>query len=688
MRTLIIDNYDSFTYNVFHLLASVNGCEPLVVRNDELSWDQLTLLDYDNVVLSPGPGTPERQADFGICARLIREETVPILGICLGHQGICHGLGGTVERAPVPMHGRVSDIHHSGSGLFQGLPSPFRAVRYHSLLAASPPPAGLRVTAWTEDGLIMAVEHESRPLWGVQFHPESILSEQGHALLRNFRDLTERHAADHPRAKPRVSRMPIKPAQRRAEAPVAWRLRYRRIGHAVDPAAAFRLLFAGSANAFWLDGAALPKGGFSYMGDDGGPNASVLSHRSDAGDTAGKDILTLVQRRLADTDIDASWAPFPFKGGFVGYLGYEMRTGDGWRAAHSSPHPDAQLIFPGRFLCFDHGEGAVYAVTVAPEGGDPELGWLESCAALLERLEPDASPLEVRDSADPLAVSWHHSTPDYLRLIEACLEEIRAGETYEVCLTNRLYLPPLEDPLAAYLLLRQINPAPHAAYLRFGDLSVLCSSPEQFLRIDADGTVRTKPIKGTRRRGTTPEEDERLRADLAGDEKDRSENLMITDLLRNDLGRVCQVGSVHVPSLMDVESYRTVHQLVTTVEGRLRPELDAVDCFRATFPGGSMTGAPKRRTMEIIERLEGTPRGIYSGSNGFFSLDGAADLNIVIRTIVSDGRMSTIGTGGAIVALSGPADEVAEIELKVAALVDTVAKGRSIVGATVRELEE
>jgi para-aminobenzoate synthetase len=128
MRTLIIDNYDSFTYNVFHLLASVNGREPLVVRNDELPWDELQRLDYDNVVLSPGPGTPTLDADFGICARLIREETVPVLGICLGHQGICHVLGGGVERAPVPMHGRLSDINHAGCGLFQNLPSPFRAV--------------------------------------------------------------------------------------------------------------------------------------------------------------------------------------------------------------------------------------------------------------------------------------------------------------------------------------------------------------------------------------------------------------------------------------------------------------------------------------------------------------------------------------------------------------------------------
>jgi para-aminobenzoate synthetase len=688
VRTLIIDNYDSFTYNVFHLLASVNGCEPLVVRNDELSWEELKRLDYDNVVLSPGPGTPERATDFGVCAQLIREEQRPILGICLGHQGICHTLGGTVERAPVPMHGRVSEIGHSGSGLFQGIPSPFRAVRYHSLLAVRPLPAGLLVTAWTGDDLIMAVEHETRPLWGVQFHPESILSEHGHALLENFRNLTARYAGAHPRGGWALGISSAKTPPRE-DRPVTYRLNYRRIHHPVEPAAAFKLLFAGSVNAFWLDGAVLREGGFSYMGDDGGPNSSVLAHRSGTGITTetrqgrtvtlNEDILTLVQRRLAEKDVDARQAPFPFKGGFIGYLGYELATRDDWRATLSSPHPDAQLIFPGRFLCFDHAKGALYAVTVEPEGGESDLDWLETCAAVLERWETELDQrMEERPVAvaGPVEVSWHHSTADYLRLIAECLDEIRAGETYEVCLTNRLYLPPLEDPFKTYLLLRQLNPAPHAAYLRFGGLSVLCSSPEQFLRIDPDGTVRTKPIKGTRRRGTTPEEDDRLRAGLAGDEKDRSENLMITDLLRNDLGRVCRVGSVQVPSLMAVETYRTVHQLVTTVRGRLRPDRDAVDCFRATFPGGSMIGAPKRRTLEIIERLEGTPRGIYSGSIGFFSLDGAADLNIVIRTIVSDERSSTIGTGGAIVALSSPADEVAEIELKAAALIDTVAKSR------------
>jgi para-aminobenzoate synthetase len=553
-----------------------------------------------------------------------------------------------------------------------------------------PLPAGLRVTAWTGDDLIMAVEHETRPLWGVQFHPESILSEHGHALLENFRNLTERYASAHPRGRPGPPSLSPAKTGVREDRPATCRLRHRRIHRPIEPAAAFKLLFAGSANAFWLDGAASPKGHFSYMGDDGGPNASVLVHRSGSGITTetrqgrtitlNEDILTLVQRRLAEAAIDARQAPFPFKGGFIGYLGYELGTQDEWRATLSSPHPDAQLIFPGRFLCFDHAEGALYAVTVAPEGDKPDLDWLETCAVILERQEPETDQrIEVPPvaTASPPPIFWHHSTPDYLLLIEKCLDEIRAGETYEVCLTNRLYLPPLEEPFETYLLLRRLNPAPHAAYLRFGALNVLCSSPEQFLRINPDGTVQTKPIKGTRRRGATPEEDDRLRAGLASDEKDCSENLMITDLLRNDLGRVCRIGSVQVPSLMAVETYRTVHQLVTTVQGRLRSDRDAVDCFRATFPGGSMTGAPKRRTLEIIERLEGTARGIYSGSIGFFSLDGAADLNIVIRTIVSDERGSMVGTGGAIVALSVPADEVAEIELKAAALIDTVAKSRS-----------
>jgi para-aminobenzoate synthetase len=190
MRSLLIDNYDSFTYNLYQLLAEENGVEPIVVRNDEASWAELSELGFDNVVISPGPGRPERQRDFGVCAEAIRHCDRPLLGVCLGLQGLGWVYGGRVERAPAPMHGRVRAVEHGGAPLFAGIPPRFEAVRYHSLCLHGALPAELEAIAWAEDGVVMAIAHRTRPQWGVQFHPESVATEHGRRLLANFRDLT------------------------------------------------------------------------------------------------------------------------------------------------------------------------------------------------------------------------------------------------------------------------------------------------------------------------------------------------------------------------------------------------------------------------------------------------------------------------------------------------------------------
>ena len=284
-----------------------------------------------------------------------------------------------------------------------------------------------------------------------------------------------------------------------------------------------------------------------------------------------------------------------------------------------------------------------------------------------------ASPRRRRAApAGALTFTAREGRDAYLANVGACLHEIVEGESYEVCLTTELHSDGAIDPLAAYRALRARNPAPYAALLRLGDVSVLSSSPERYLRVDRERIVESKPIKGTAPRAAHPLEDAYRAAALRDDDKSRAENLMIVDLVRNDLGRVCALGSVEVPSLMAVESYATVHQLVTTVRGRLRDDASAIACVRAAFPGGSMTGAPKLRTMEIIDRLEGGPRGVYSGALGFLSVNGTADLSIVIRTLVAAPDGLRIGSGGAIVAASDPDAEHDEMLLKARAVLQAV----------------
>ena len=278
---------------------------------------------------------------------------------------------------------------------------------------------------------------------------------------------------------------------------------------------------------------------------------------------------------------------------------------------------------------------------------------------------PEAGSAEFR-------VTSNFSREHYLASVARAKEYIAAGDIYQVNLSQRLSAPLATTPFDLYRRLTRENAAPFAAYFDTPDATVVSCSPERFLQVRG-GTVETRPIKGTRPRGATPEEDARLAQELLASEKDRAENVMIVDLERNDLGRVCEFGSVHVPELFALESYATVHHLVSTVKGRLRPGSNALDCLRSCFPGGSITGAPKVRSMEIIEEIEPTRRGVYTGAIGYLCFSGDMDVNIVIRTLVIKDGTAHFQVGGGIVADSQPEAEYEETLDKARALARALA---------------
>jgi para-aminobenzoate synthetase len=674
VKTLLIDNYDSFTYNLFQLLAEANGDEPIVVRNDEAGWDELSTLGFDNIVISPGPGRPDRESDFGVCADAIRRSEVPLLGVCLGHQGLSWAYGAAVDHAPEVMHGRLSAVLHEDSPLFAGIPREFQAVRYHSLCVERLPDE-LKPIAWTSDRVLMATEHRDRPQWGVQFHPESICTEYGRLLLANFRDLTAK-----------LSGAPNGSSPARAPGPIGrggWRrtrflLKAKRLDTLFDTERAFAHLYGDSESAFWLDSSRVDeRARFSFMGDAAGPLAATIAYDVTSGevrverggevDTRRESIFDYLSREMRRLRQISDELPFDFNCGFVGYFGYELKADCGGSSEHRSSQPDAAFVFADRLIAFDHIEECTYVVCFADPGRLEEAErWIAATSLRLASLPPPDEPERGEVDEGPGSVEFRlsRSHRQYLDDIAECKRRLFEGESYEICLTNKITAEIAPEPLPLYRTLRRVNPAPFSAFLRFGETAVLSSSPERFLRVGRDRWVEAKPIKGTSRRGETPAEDVRLAEELRLGEKNRAENLMITDLLRNDLGVVCEVGTVHVPYLMHVESYETVHQLVSTVRGLLREDLEPPDCIRACFPGGSMTGAPKVRTMEIIDELEGEARGVYSGAIGYLGLGGGCDLSIVIRTLVIDGETTTLGTGGAIIMQSDAEDEYQETLLK------------------------
>lgn len=669
MRTLLVDNHDSYTFNLFQLIAKVTGTAPTVIANDDPALVTMPLNGFDGVVVSPGPGRPQNGRDLGLVGDLLLRTDLPVLGVCLGHQAIAYLAGATVASAPQPRHGHLTTVKHTDEELFAGIPAEFTAVRYHSLCVQEPLPDMLIAIARAEDGVIMALRHRDLPRWGVQFHPESIASEYGREIIANFAELCVRATA----------RRAVGEGQPAPQADAVGQLRLVSIvlPEAVDAEAAFLELFAQSPDCFWLDSSRVEAGlsRFSFLGDARGPVSEVLTYRISGAavkarnasgvQVLGGSIFDVLEKRLRERMVDPGDLPFDLTGGYVGYFGYELKSECGASARFAADTPDAAWIFADRLIAIDHQEGRTYMLALHDDRTEHDAHeWARATAARLAALTPGSASNTFAPYKAKASEYLVRGADEYEEDVREAQRQLWRGESYEICLTNRLHLPFDEDDTAFYQRLRRVNPAPYSAFLRIDGVAVFCSSPERFLRIERDGRVESKPIKGTAPRDPDPRRDAALAAELKSSAKTQAENLMIVDLLRNDLGRACEIGSVHVDPYMAIESYQTVHQLVSTVKGRLTPEVGPVECVRRCFPGGSMTGAPKIRTMEIIDRLETEARGIYSGSLGYFGLSGGTDLNIVIRTAVRNGADLSIGAGGAIVLGSDPHDEYEEMILK------------------------
>jgi len=382
---------------------------------------------------------------------------------------------------------------------------------------------------------------------------------------------------------------------------------------------------------------------------------------------------------LARFPTEPTGSPVPFTGGAVGYLAYDLgRTLERLpaQAQDDLALPELYLCFYDAVLAFDHLRGKAYAVAPELPGRPPAA----QRVARLKELAREAAALvptgiQVLPTRSELQGNFTHEA--YLAAVERAREYIAAGDIFQVNLSQRFdtVWPHPMDSL--YLKLRSVNPSPFAAYLGYPEVAVVSASPERFLRLEGD-RVETRPIKGTRPRGREPGQDAALARELAASAKDRAEHVMIVDLERNDLGRVCRYGSVKVSELMALEEYSTVFHLTSTVEGRLRAGKGPLDLVRACFPGGSITGAPKVHAMEIIEELEPTRRSVYTGSIGYIGFDGAMDLNIAIRTILVTKGRAYFQVGGAVVYDSEPEAEYQETWHKARALVQALGLGAVI----------
>lgn len=393
---------------------------------------------------------------------------------------------------------------------------------------------------------------------------------------------------------------------------------------------------------------------------------------------SGKDQFTAVSDSLKDFETKRGETPFPFTGGMAGYFSYDIKDSLGFKRSRGRPalRPPDDINAPagmagiyGVVFVYDHVRGQGFLVCNDPARFKRPLDRIRSA------LEQKKTPMDMRPPAPPGGGGGFASNmtrDEFMLAVKKAKAYIEAGDVYQINLSHRLSMRWDGDPFLLYLRLLKDVAMPFCTYMDMAGFQILSNSPERLLKVE-DGVVETSPIKGTRPRGATEEEDAKKIEELKRSAKERAEHVMVVDLERNDLGAICEPGSVHVEEFEAVKTFPGLHHMVSTITGRPLPGMGALDCLRAVFPGGSITGAPKFRAVEIIDELETTRRGIYTGALGWCGFDGAMDMSIAIRTAVCKGGRLYLNVGAGIVADSAPSEEHEETILKAKGFFDALA---------------
>jgi para-aminobenzoate synthetase len=713
MQILLIDNYDSFTFNIYQYLLEL-GHTVQYYRNDELTIEQISQMvnaqEIDVIFLSPGPKAPQ---DAGICLDIVREfyKTVPIFGICLGHQAIAEALGGKVVPAKDIMHGKVSKIIAHDIGIMRGLRE-FNATRYHSLaVERSSLPSSLIITAETagsedqqsDGGEIMALKHRDYPIESVQFHPESILTPVGKHLIEKFLNSIHLDQQNNQHQyKQQATVIPLKNFQNDAihNNTISSLTFFNIFTQLYKKLGKNSVCLLDSASGLQLDnaeniGGIFPKfdlilanGKLQVITEYPQIKQAFIDEFSDIYNSV--DDYFAVQnmkfsdyfgriRNLFQVSPDHNFK-LSYSNGLIGYFSYEYLHNLERISRNNLQdynYAEFHLTYYAHILHVVDNQLVLLTNSIT----DDVESELVQIRQIIEDVTPvpsqNSSPTAASNSSD-LEFSTSTLTHDeFIKAGDKAKQYIIAGDIFQVQISIRRQILALIDPLLVYSYLRQINPSPYMFLYsrpeRTHQFTLISNSPELQLKVEG-GEVLIRPIAGTSKgKGSTDQERELKRSELINSPKEQAEHIMLVDLARNDIGKWCKPGSVAVDDLLSVAEYANVFHIVSSVRGTLQDDVDSMCIFESTFPAGTLTGAPKVRAMEIISELERFERGAYGGAFGFFDFSGNILSSIIIRTIVQVDDSCYVQSAAGIVYDSDLEDEYNETLHKTSTLKQVLA---------------